>query len=386
MTPHRLVPVRAYASRGPTTRSRRRGQSVVEFALILPVFLVLLLMAVDFGRLFFTYIQVSNAAREAAAYGAAQPTDTVGMQARAVQEKNAQTQGEGPLDPIATTCRNQAGTTIACSAAPGGAGSGNTLTVTVRQPFRFLTPLVDDFFGGNLAMSSSVTTAVFVSAAGGTGGGPGSCAAPSNATFTVVASDLDIVVNPDGSKPDTGVCTISGYNWNFGDGDTAVGSSIPVTHTYSSPGTYVVTLEVTNQGGSLTAIRTVTVPPAAPTPTPTPTPTSGPTPTPTTGPTPTPTTAPTPTPTPTVTPCPAPTANFSWLSGNPRRNVTFTDLSTAPAPCPINTWLWNFGDGSPSSNAPNPLHSFPSNNGTWSVTLTVTNSSGSTSVTRSVSP
>jgi Flp pilus assembly protein TadG len=372
------VPARPTARRGATSPPRRqRGQSLVEFALIAPVFLVLLLMAVDFGRLFFTYIQVSNAAREAAAYGAAQPTDTVGMQARAVQEKNAQTQGEGPLDPISTTCRNQAGIVIACSAAPGGGGAGNTLTVTVRQPFRFLTPLINDFLGSNLGMTSSATTAVFVSAVGGTGGGPGSCAAPSMATFTIVASGLDIIANPDGSKPDTGVCTISGYNWDFGDGNTAVGSSIPVTHTYAVPGTYTVTLEVTNQGGSLTAIRTVTVPPPAPTPTPT-----GPTPTPTTGPTPTPTTSPTPTPT--ATPCPRPTADFIWTSGNPRREVTFTDRSTAAAECPINTWLWDFGDGSPASNAPNPFHEFPGNNGSWTVTLTVTNASGSTTVSRVV--
>ncbi len=353
MSQRRLAPARDHVRRGATSpQSGRDGQSLVEFALIIPVFLVLLLMAVDFGRLFFTYIQVSNAAREAAAYGAAQPTDSAGMQARAVQEKNSQTQGEGPLDPIATTCRNQAGTVIACTAAPGGAGSGNTLTVTVRQPFRFLTPLINDFLGSNLAMSSSVTTAVFVSAAGATGGGPGSCAAPSNATFTIVANGYDIIANPDGSKPDSGVCTISGYNWDFGDGDTAVGSSIPVSHTYTASGTYAVKLEVTNQGGSLTAIRTVTVPP----PIPTPTPTSGPTPTPTTGPTPTPTTAPTPTPT--ATPCPTPVADFNWTAGNPRRNVTFTDLSTAAAACPITTWLWDFGDATPSSNAPIlPTHS-----------------------------
>jgi Flp pilus assembly protein TadG len=371
--------VGAYAPHAAVPPRRRHGQSVVEFALVLPIFLALLLMAVDFGRLFFTYIQVSNAAREAAAYGATQPTDTVGMQARAVQEKNSQSQGEGALDPITTSCANQAGTTIACTSAPGGTGAGNTLTVTIRQPFRFLTPLINDMFGNSFGMTASATTAVFVSAVGGTGGGPGACAPPSNATFTIIASGLNIVANPDGSKPDTGVCTISGYNWDYGDGNTDVGSSIPVDHTYAAAGTYTVTLVVTNQGGSLTAIRTVTVPPVA---TPTPTPTSTPTPTPTS----TATATPTPTATPTATPCPSPTANFTWVSGNPRRNITFTDTSTAPAACPISTWLWAFGDGSPNSNAPNPFHSFPSNNGTYSVTLTVTNASGSTSVTRSVSP
>jgi PKD repeat protein len=352
----------------------------VEFALVIPIFMLLLLMAVDFGRLFYTYIQVSNAAREAAAYGATAPTDTAGMQTRAAQEKNSQGQGgEGTLDAVQTRCATPAGTTITCASAPGGSGAGNTLTVTVSQRFTFFTPLIDGFFGNNLRMSASATTAVLVSPAGGGGSNPGTCAAPTLATFTVTASGLTVIVDPTGSQPDSGVCTISGYNWDFGDGQTAVGSTIPSTHTYGSPGTYVITLEVTNQAGSLTASRSVTVPPPVATPTPTPTP--GATPTPTPGPTPTPTATPTPTP----SACTAPTPNFTWQSGSPRRNVTFTDTSTTPAGCPITNWLWTWGDNTPNSNAPNPSHEFPSNNGSWQVTLTVTNAGGSRSITRTVS-
>ena len=44
--------------------------AMVEFALIVPLFMLLLLAAVDFGRLFFSYVQINNAAREAAAYAA----------------------------------------------------------------------------------------------------------------------------------------------------------------------------------------------------------------------------------------------------------------------------------------------------------------------------
>src|SRR5512142_69595 len=54
-------------------RARRswRGQSLVEFALVVPVFFFLLAGAIDFGRLFYTYVGVTNAAREGAAYAAA---------------------------------------------------------------------------------------------------------------------------------------------------------------------------------------------------------------------------------------------------------------------------------------------------------------------------
>src|SRR5215471_9013483 len=62
------------AARGPMRispkvrfRSRRwrskRGQSLVEFALVLPVILVLTLIALDFGRIYLGYINLQNMAR-----------------------------------------------------------------------------------------------------------------------------------------------------------------------------------------------------------------------------------------------------------------------------------------------------------------------------------
>ena len=42
------------------------AQAMVEFAIALPVFLLLLLALIDFGRLLFTYISLTDAAREMA--------------------------------------------------------------------------------------------------------------------------------------------------------------------------------------------------------------------------------------------------------------------------------------------------------------------------------
>lgn len=55
---------------GGGTRSRPLGQSLVEFALILPVFLVITVAVGDFGRVYATGIAVEDAAREAADYAA----------------------------------------------------------------------------------------------------------------------------------------------------------------------------------------------------------------------------------------------------------------------------------------------------------------------------
>jgi len=54
-------------------RKRSRGQSVVEFALVLPILLLLLAATIDFGRLFYLYVAVNNAAKEGALYGARSP-------------------------------------------------------------------------------------------------------------------------------------------------------------------------------------------------------------------------------------------------------------------------------------------------------------------------
>lgn len=48
------------------------------------------------------------------------------------------------------------------------------------------------------------------------------------------------------------------WSWNFGDGTTFTGQN-PPPHTYSSAGTYVVTLQTTNNGCTYTASRTIVI-------------------------------------------------------------------------------------------------------------------------------
>ena len=50
----------------PTTKHKTKAQSLVEFALVVPLFLLLVLGLIDFSRLLFTYVSLSNATREMA--------------------------------------------------------------------------------------------------------------------------------------------------------------------------------------------------------------------------------------------------------------------------------------------------------------------------------
>jgi Flp pilus assembly protein TadG len=339
--PRRTARSRAWA--------RDRGQSVVEFALLLPVFLLILVVAVDFGRLFFTWVQIHNAAREAAAVGSYSPTDTAGMSSRVAAEKNAQGQkGENAVT-VSSTCANPAGTTITCASAPGGTGAGNTITVTVSEHFSFLTPLINQTVGSNLQISASATSTVLGYAAGTGAGSPGSCSLPVASFTWTITSGRTIFANPSASTPNSGLCNISGYNWTWGDGVVEPGTATGNSHTFSADGTYVVQLEVTNQAGPAVQQQTVIISTATAPPS-----------------------------------CAKPTANFTWTKSG--KTYTYRDASTVAdaVNCPITDWLWTFTDlGGLQSNAQNPAAVTYGNNSSHSVTLRVTNLGGATTITLS---
>lgn len=58
-------------------RRASRGATLVEFALVLPLFMFLVITIMDFGRAYMTYQTMTNAAREGARYAVAPTPNTV---------------------------------------------------------------------------------------------------------------------------------------------------------------------------------------------------------------------------------------------------------------------------------------------------------------------
>lgn len=65
--------------------NEERGQAVVEFAILAPVLILLLLAMVDFGRVFEAWVVTTNAAREGARYAAIYSTKDYITDAQVVQ-------------------------------------------------------------------------------------------------------------------------------------------------------------------------------------------------------------------------------------------------------------------------------------------------------------
>lgn len=112
---------------GPRLRPRlgrsERGQALAEFAMILPVFFLLLFSLVDFGRAFYTWLVLTNGAREGARVGAVQG-DAAAITAR-VNESTSTLQPTA----LTTTLTNVRG------------ARGTTVTVALRYNFQYVTPI-----------------------------------------------------------------------------------------------------------------------------------------------------------------------------------------------------------------------------------------------------
>jgi Flp pilus assembly protein TadG len=101
-------------------RPRSRAQSLVEFAIVVPLFLLLLLGLIDFGRLLFSYTSLANGARELAR----SMTVTTNSASTAIDAFNNLTIVGGTISPASQVTLQPA----------SGAGSGSISCTSSTSP------------------------------------------------------------------------------------------------------------------------------------------------------------------------------------------------------------------------------------------------------------
>ena len=109
-------------------RGRQRGQALVEFALMLPLLLIVLFIVVDFGVGLTRWIAITNAAREGARLGA------VGADAAEITQKAIDTS-----DGILSSGDILVG--FSDADVSGDIGPGDSVVVDVDYDYSLITPL-----------------------------------------------------------------------------------------------------------------------------------------------------------------------------------------------------------------------------------------------------
>jgi Flp pilus assembly protein TadG len=111
------------------------GSGLVEFALIFPVFLLLLAGVVDFGRAYYVALDLSSAAQAGALYGSQNPTDTAGM-ISAAQQSAVELSGLSATATYGCECLDGSAAVAACTAPPACASSYvNYVDVVATAPY-----------------------------------------------------------------------------------------------------------------------------------------------------------------------------------------------------------------------------------------------------------
>jgi Flp pilus assembly protein TadG len=120
---------------------RESGSALVELALIVPILMVPIFAAVDFGRAFYLAQEVASAAHAGAEYGAQNPTDTTGMKA-AAQAAAPDVTGLSIATPTyGCECANGSSFNANCSTTPTCTGSNPVYLVSVTASVSYV-PLI----------------------------------------------------------------------------------------------------------------------------------------------------------------------------------------------------------------------------------------------------
>ncbi|HEX8511258.1 MAG TPA: TadE family protein [Propionibacteriaceae bacterium] len=121
-------------------QNRERGAAAVEFALVVPLLLMLMLGIAEFGRAYSTQTILSGAARE-------------GVRVMALQNSTsaARTAAIAAAAPTLSLTTSQIGITTSPTSTPISCASGGQTTITITYSM----PYLSDFFGSSITLKGT---------------------------------------------------------------------------------------------------------------------------------------------------------------------------------------------------------------------------------------
>jgi Flp pilus assembly protein TadG len=141
-------------------QGKERGQSLVEFALVLPILLILLAGVLDVARMYYVYVVLTDAAAEGVSYAAANPpadpsdpedANATEIEARTLSACTGVDDGVQAIDIDCPTCPNVT--------------TGDAITVTATYRYSVMTPFLNAMFDGGTIDMEAHATGVVISGA-----------------------------------------------------------------------------------------------------------------------------------------------------------------------------------------------------------------------------
>lgn len=130
-------------------RDRTRGQAMVEFALVFPIFVVVLFGLIDVGRFVYVANAISQGVREGARYGSVANFAAgcnLGRDA-CIQRETISRMAAVPATTVDVQCRRETGLGTLVLTNADGCQTADFLIVQVSTPFQMFTPVIAQIIG-----------------------------------------------------------------------------------------------------------------------------------------------------------------------------------------------------------------------------------------------
>lgn len=125
------------------------GQGLVEFALVIPIFLLLFFGLIDIGRLVYINNALSEAAREGARWGSVQARSNTSGGRTSIQAHTIGSLAAVPNSTATVTCQDVNGNTQASCV------TNDVLVVSVSSPVTMFTPVIAQIIGPRIYTATS---------------------------------------------------------------------------------------------------------------------------------------------------------------------------------------------------------------------------------------